>query len=60
MGARAASVKCSASATQDPEFQVALGISLAGCAFESYNEPQGAEGYQEFAVNGTETTYVNR
>ncbi|CAL8471597.1 g11139 [Coccomyxa elongata] len=42
-------------------FDVATAIALAGCAFESYNEPVGvAEGYQEWSINGTYTTYVDR
>ena len=36
-------------------------IALAGCAFESYNEPAGvAEAWKEWAVSGTYTTYVHR
>ena len=42
-------------------FDVATAIALAGCAFESYNEPVGVvEGYQEWSINGTYTTYVDR
>lgn len=42
-------------------FDVATAIALAGCAFESYNEPVGVvEGYQEWSIFGTYTTYVDR
>ena len=42
-------------------FDVATAIALAGCAFESYNEPVGVvEAYQEWSINGTYTTYVDR
>lgn len=45
----------------DSSFDVATAIALAGCAFESYNEPIGVvEGYQEWSINGTYTTYVDR
>jgi hypothetical protein len=44
-----------------PHFNVATAIALAGCAFESYNEPAGVvEAYQEWSINGTYTTYVDR
>lgn len=42
-------------------FNVATAIALAGCAFESYNEPVGVvEAYQEWSIAGTYTTYVDR
>ena len=41
-------------------FDLGLAVALAGCAFEAYNEPEGAEGYKELALNGTTTTYVDR
>ena len=42
-------------------FDVATAIALAGCAFESYNEPAGVpEALKEWSVNGTYTTYVDR
>ena len=45
----------------DLEFNVATAIALAGCAFESYNEPtQVASKLQEKSTNGTMTTYVDR
>lgn len=57
--------KTEAQASTDDEqsinFDVATAIALAGCAFESYNEPVGVvEGYQEWSINGTYTTYVDR
>lgn len=43
-----------------PRFDLALAVALAGAAFEAYLVPTGAEGRQEVAVNGTETTYTDR
>jgi hypothetical protein len=48
------------SANGPPSFDIGLAIALAGCAFEAYNEPEGADGFKEVALNGTTTTYVNR
>ena len=43
------------------EFNVATAIALAGCAFESYNEPTRVTSkLQERSNNGTVTTYVDR
>lgn len=42
-----------------PKFKLPLAIALAGAAFESYLEPTGAEGFQERAFNGTETTFTD-
>ncbi len=42
-------------------FDVATAIALAGCAFESYNEPTRVSAkFQERSSNGTVTTYVER
>uniref|UniRef100_A0A061R3D8 Triglyceride lipase n=1 Tax=Tetraselmis sp. GSL018 TaxID=582737 RepID=A0A061R3D8_9CHLO len=42
------------------EFDLQLAVTLAGAAFESYNEPKAEKMYIERTVNNTETTYVNR
>ncbi len=43
------------------EFDVATAIALAGCAFESYNEPKRLTSkLQERSHNGTVTTYIDR
>ena len=42
-------------------FNVATAIALAGCAFESYNEPtRFTSKLQERSTNGTVTTYIDR
>ena len=41
-------------------FNLQLAVTLAGAAFESYNEPVGAVLNTERTVNNTETTYVSR
>ena len=43
------------------DFNVATAIALAGCAFESYNEPTRVTSkLQERSNNGTVTTYIDR
>ena len=43
------------------DFNVATAIALAGCAFESYNEPSRVTSkLQERSNNGTVTTYIDR
>lgn len=43
------------------KFDVATAIALAGCAFESYNEPERvSSNFQERSRNGTVTTYIDR
>ena len=43
------------------KFDVATAIALAGCAFESYNEPKRVSSkFQEKSRNGTITTYIDR
>jgi hypothetical protein len=32
---------------------------MAGCAFEAYLEPKGAEEFKDRAVNGTTTTFID-
>ena len=42
-------------------FDVATAIALAGCAFESYNEPTRVSAkFQERSTNSTVTTYIER
>ena len=48
-------------AARGTSFDVATAIALAGCAFESYNEPTRVSAkFQERSTNGTVTTYIER
>lgn len=47
-----------ASVVSTPEFDLQLAITLAGAAFESYNEPTEKR-FLERTINNTETTYVD-
>ncbi len=48
-------------AVSGTSFDVATAIALAGCAFESYNEPRRVSAeFQERTSNGTVTTYIER
>jgi len=53
-------VACRASKENRESFDLQLAVTLAGAAFESYNEPVGDDLNIEQAVNRTETTYVSR
>jgi hypothetical protein len=45
---------------QGTGFDLSVAVALAAAAFEAYLEPTGAEGWQDRAANGTETTYTDR
>ena len=48
-------------ASQNTGLNVATAIALAGCAFESYNEPTRVSAkFQERSCRGTVTTYIDR
>lgn len=43
-----------------PRFDLPLAVGLAGAAFEAYLEPLGGAGFEDMALNGSRTVFMDR
>lgn len=55
------SLACHAQQQQEaPRFDLPLAVGLAGAAFEAYLEPLGGAGFEDMALNGSRTVFMDR